>query len=327
MQTQPINPADDVKPGTLEDIRYFEVFESGVLRLGGDDRLKFIQRQSTNDVLQISPQNAIHTVLTSPTGRILDVLQIFALEDEILAITLPSIHLSTLKFLRSRIFFMDKVEISDVSPQFSQYFIIGEQATEVIARLGATEANAHNVVRLSVEESELYSIIQAGKLGTGIRLLVPKDRAIAVKNILDRMGIKQLSPDEMNIYRIEEGIPAPGAELTENYTPLEVGLAGFVAENKGCYTGQEVLARQLTYQKITRQMVGLRLADEIETGSRLYSEAEPAGELTSSAVSPRHGPIGLAVVKTAFIQPGQKLSVRAQNRETMGVVQALPFTG
>lgn len=327
MQTQPINPAEDIKPGTLDEIRYFEVFESGVLQLGGDDRLKFIQRQSTNDVLKISAQNAIHTVLTSPTGRILDILQIFSLEDEVLAITLPFQYLSTVKFLRSRIFFMDKVEIRDVSPNFNQYFIIGEQATEVIARLGAVEVDAHNVVKLSVEKCELYSIHQTGKLGTGIRLLVPKDRAIEVKSILDRMGINQLFPEEMNIYRIEEGIPAPGAELTENFTPLEVGLAGYVAENKGCYTGQEVLARQLTYHKITRQLVGLKIAGEIETGSRLYAEAEPAGELTSFAVSPRFGSIGLAVVKTAFIQPGQKLSIRSQNRETTGVIHALPFTG
>lgn len=323
--SQPAGPLENPQTASHDFFAFYVVSESGVLRIGGKDCLNFIQRQTTNDVQKIRQQGAIQTVLTSPTGRIIDILQILALQDEILALTLPTRHFSTLRFLKSRVFFMDKVEIEDISPDFSQLMISGNRAAEVISFFGIPEPSSEWVSRLNWEGSELIAVHQKGKLGEGIRLLIPQRIADRVREFLVSSGVPELSSHQYQIYRIESGIPGPKSELVEDFTPLELDLKELVAENKGCYTGQEVLARQLTYQKITRQLAGLQLSGEVEAGSKLYSGAEPAGELTSFINSPRFGPIGLAVVKAAFHQPGVQLSVRSADREVTGVIKPLPF--
>jgi folate-binding protein YgfZ len=98
--------------------------------------------------------------------------------------------------------------------------------------------------------------------------------------------------------RVEAGLPAAGAELSEDYTPLEAGLAAAISSTKGCYTGQEVLARQITYDKVTQHLCGLRLTRRAQPGGRVWApDGSPVGRVTSAATSPRFGEIALAVVK------------------------------
>jgi tRNA-modifying protein YgfZ len=131
----------------------------------------------------------------------------------------------------------------------------------------------------------------------------------------------ELSDAEYEILRLEAGLPAAGHELTEEYTPLETGLEQLVSTSKGCYTGQEVLARQVNYDKVTRHLAGLRLKAEVPAGSSVTSEGKPAGIITSIAISPRLGPIALAVLRRPYHEPGTAVSVG----EIKGTVEALPF--
>jgi folate-binding protein YgfZ len=85
--------------------------------------------------------------------------------------------------------------------------------------------------------------------------------------------------------------------LVEAYTPLEVGLDNYISDSKGCYTGQEIIARQVTYGKVTKHLVGLALSDVIEPGGNLEMDGKSIGTLTSIAQSPRFGVIGLGVVR------------------------------
>ncbi|MBI3957498.1 MAG: aminomethyl transferase family protein, partial [Chloroflexi bacterium] len=101
--------------------------------------------------------------------------------------------------------------------------------------------------------------------------------------------------------RIELGRPAPGAELTGEYNPLEAGLAWAVADNKGCYTGQEIIARQITYDKVTKTLVGLRSDAPLPVGAEVTANGRAVGVVTSSGFSPAlGGPLALAVVKRPF---------------------------
>ncbi len=104
--------------------------------------------------------------------------------------------------------------------------------------------------------------------------------------------------DAYQARRIELGRPLPGAELTGEYSPLEAGLAWACAENKGCYTGQEIIARQITYDKVTRTLVGIVGDDPLSAGAALTADGRDVGTVTSAAQSPLlDSPIALAVVK------------------------------
>jgi folate-binding protein YgfZ len=124
--------------------------------------------------------------------------------------------------------------------------------------------------------------------------------------------VAELSSESRHILRVEAGLPDAGAELSEEYTPLEAGMERAVSGDKGCYPGQEVLARQVTYDKVTQRLVGLRLSEPVAPGRRLLVEGKPAGVVTSAAESPRFGAIALGVVKRPHYVAGTRLEVEAQ---------------
>jgi folate-binding protein YgfZ len=121
---------------------------------------------------------------------------------------------------------------------------------------------------------------------------------------------------------MEAGVPGPGAEISEAYTPLEAGLAHLVADNKGCYTGQEVLARQTTYDKVTRRLAGIKLKALVAPGAEVLAAGKPAGVITSAGSSPRFGPVALAILRRPHHEPGTSVEIGGIH----GQVISLPFS-
>ncbi|GAH84222.1 unnamed protein product, partial [marine sediment metagenome] len=116
---------------------YFQHEEPGYLRISGPDRLAFLQRQTTNDIGLLSIDHPLITVLTSPTGRILDVLWIIDEGDETYGLlTLPGQGDKTAEFLTSRIFFMDKVSIENSSDDLLQIDLLGDGTSDLLQELG-----------------------------------------------------------------------------------------------------------------------------------------------------------------------------------------------
>ncbi len=113
--------------------------------------------------------------------------------------------------------------------------------------------------------------------------------------------------------RVLAGRPAGGAELTEDYNPLEAGLRDAVSFDKGCYVGQEVVARLNTYDKVSRALVGVNLPDAApppEAGSPLHRDGREVGRVTSSLVPPGwpHA-VALAYVKRKHAAPGDRVQI------------------
>jgi folate-binding protein YgfZ len=163
---------------------------------------------------------------------------------------------------------------------------------------------------------------QPGLAGTGYRLVAPAIARQAVEQALAEAGGERLDPALYEILRVEAGLPAAGAELDERYTPLETGLGEAISSTKGCYTGQEVIARQLTYDKVTQHLAGLRLSAPVTSGLPVLAEGRGVGTVTSFAQSPVYGPIALAILKRPFHEPGREVQVGEGVRAT---VSALPF--
>jgi folate-binding protein YgfZ len=132
-----------------------------------------------------------------------------------------------------------------------------------------------------------------------------------------------LSPEAYEVRRVELGLPGPARELTEDYTPLETNLDAAISDSKGCYTGQEIIARQVTYDKITKRMAGLKLQAPVAAGAAVHVEGRGAGEVTSAVHSPNCGAIALAILKRPHHAPGTAVTVGEEG--TRGVVVALPF--
>jgi folate-binding protein YgfZ len=304
---------------------FYEIPTPGYLRVSGPDQQTFIQRQTTNDALRLGAGQVQLSVLTSPTARILDVFYLLHEPESIGLITLPGRGESTFRFLKSRIFFMDKVSLENASAGTSLYLLSGPRSGEALSMLGLAAPEAGRLAAL--EDGDLLRVWRSeGTASPGFHLLVPGEARGETASTLEAAGLRRLDHPTFEVLRVEAGIPGGESELTEEYTPLEAGLEAAVSGEKGCYTGQEILARQVTYDKVTQRLSGLRLTEAAAPGARLWSDGKPAGSLTSLARSPRFGLIGLGIVKRPYFEPGTSLTVGEDRADgSAAIVAALPF--
>ena len=315
----------------MQKAAYFVIPDPGFLQVSGEDRLAFLQRQTTNDMRTLSPGRTLLTILTSPTARILDVFYTFEENQPgsspvLNLISLPGQSEKTDSFLRSRIFFMDKVSLKNASSYYAQIDLIGPQAINVLQQLGAETATEPDQVTFVDKAGLSFRYIQQkGLSGPGYRLWTEKPYMESLIKALDESGIPPLSPEIVQILCIEAGIPQSGTELTEAFTPLEIGFTEAVSMNKGCYTGQEIIARQVNYDKVTRHLAGISLDAPVNPGDTVYVDDKPVGSVTSTAISPRFGSIALAVLRRPYNEPGTSLVVGQAIPPARAIVTPLPF--
>ncbi len=301
--------------------------EQGFLRISGADRLDFINRQTTNDIHLLNPGRVVTTVLTTPTARMQDILTLVDEGESFGAITLAGHAAATAQLLRGKIFFMDKVAVEDVSAQVVQIDLAGPEAESLLRNIGIVVNSGQDaVVTADFAGNRLWVVATKGLGGPGYRMLASSEIAEALQVALVEAGFMPLSQENAEILRIETGLPASDSELSEEYNPLEAGLDDAISQSKGCYTGQEIIARQITYDKVTKQLVGLRLEALVEPGSQVEVEGKTVGTVTSVADSPRFGAIALAYLKRPHNQAGTQVSVVAPTTGPVSAhVVSLPF--
>ncbi len=240
----------------------YRVPGAGCVRIAGADRADFIQRQTTNDVRLLAPDHAMTTVLTTGTARILDVWQLVEVPgaDAIDAITLPGRASDTLRYLQKRIFFKDQVTVADRSAQIAQVALFGPTGGTLLADVSGAPAPQPGAISSTVDSGAgpVQMIGADGMIGKGWLLWGTPEAVNAIGDKLMAAGAVDLDPGTYDVLRVEAGLPSADHELTGDYTPLEATLDGAVSGTKGCYSGQEIIARQITYDKIARRLIGLR---------------------------------------------------------------------
>jgi folate-binding protein YgfZ len=309
----------------------------GYLEMSGEDGVDFLQRQTTNDVHRFDGKSALVTILTSPKARILDVLTLLPdpniLHDEakqrrcMHILTLPNYSTRTVEFLTNRIFFMDKVSIMERNGEFVQIELFGSGADLTISKIGfGALPEPAEILSTEIDGCLLRVVGRVKELHLGCRLLVPPKIADDILDLIEDSGANPVTEEQYNVLRIEAGLPMAGYELTSDYTPLEIGLENVVSKTKGCYTGQEVIARQTNYDKVSQYLSGLKLSDQAQIGERVRFENKSVGKITSAAFSDRHGDIALAVIKRPHNQPGNELYVEQRDTTIVNAqIVELPF--
>lgn len=283
---------------------WHRVPQPGTLLLGGATRGEYLQRQTTNDLDLLAANRALPNILTNASGRILEVFTLLQLGEQIALLTQPGHAPGLAAYFKKNVFFNDQVTVEDASAAWAQLELYGPLAAAALAALGiANQPALDELVTGSLDGAEFYAI---GEDST-IRLLLPSAVADASIDRLVDAPFPLLTQEACELLRIEAG-RAGHPEFTDAYTPYEVGLDRCVSASKGCYTGQEVLARQVTYDKVTRGLVQLAGDAPVAPGSAVSLDGRIAGKVSSAAVSPAHGALALAVLRKPF-QPGQQALV------------------
>lgn len=292
----------------------------GVLILTDADRSDFLHRMTTNNINALRAGQSAVTVLTSPTARILFVFTVVCRQDDLLLLPSPGETATLSRHLRGQIFFMDKVKVRDATSEFRRLRLIGARASTLLADI---DVNLGDSPDGAWQESDgVLAVKQLTYDVPGYEVIAPAGQFSVLVDKLTAENAALIDDESYAAHRIALGRPAPGHELTGDYNPLEAGLAWVCAENKGCYTGQEIIARQVTYDKVTKTLVGLRSAELLPSGAPATVDGREVGAVTSSAYSSAlMTPLALAILKRPHNQPGSRVIVGDQAAE----VVSLPF--
>jgi aminomethyltransferase len=291
------------------------------------DAAALLHRLSTNQIEKLTPGQGTRTVLTTPIGRIIDLLTVHRADDGLLLVTSPGSGPAIFRYLRKNIFFNDKVKLEDASESLGQLMVYGPRAVELLAGLGLP-AEGLSPYGLAPAPWRAWPAYVAGCLplgGGGVAVYAPAEALADLSVALADAGAAMLDQDTFDVLRVEAGHGAFGRELSQEYIPLETDLWDTISFSKGCYVGQEIIARMESRGRLAKQLRGLRLPDGLPDGlvlpAKLAADGKEVGDLTSVVDSPHHGLIGLAYVRTAHAEPGARLGVAGVDAE----VVALPF--
>jgi aminomethyltransferase len=292
----------------------------GRVRATGRDRLDLLHRMSTNDLTGLPPGQAQPTVLTTAIARIVDLVWVLPFPDEALLLTSPGQAESVRRWLSRYIFFQDDVVLQDRSAELGQFGLFGQKASRAAEALiaGAGELPPGRFL----SEGGLSVLRARPVAGDGYTVIAPPGELAAAREKALAAGAVPGSEETYQVLRIEAGQPYGGHELTGDYIPLEANLWNAVSFTKGCYIGQEIIARMESRGRLAKTLVGLKLASPVQAGSEVRREGVAVGAVSSATLSPQAGPIALAFVKPASGEPGTQVEVDG----VAGEIAALPIS-
>ncbi|MCP4420339.1 MAG: folate-binding protein YgfZ [Chloroflexi bacterium] len=287
----------------------------GMLIISGETRFDLLNRMSTQKVDTMSKGEGTATILTTDIGRIIDRLLLYPTNSTIYALTGENNSEAIIRYLMRFVFFQDDFKMQDISSGTVIFGVYGPQAREKVIEAGFSdeELPLHHWRQTKLGEITAYLHRTDPIQGDGYFIIGEgKDRDALWQRLLDT-GLVETDGSAYDFLRIEAGLPRFGQELSNDYIPLEANLWDDVSFNKGCYIGQEIIARMESRGKLAKKLVkftaDMPSADgSLEVGATILADGKKAGTVTSAAVGP-NGVIGLGYVKTAVLQANVALSV------------------
>jgi len=298
----------------------------GRLLTSGSEHLGFLHRMTTNDFESLEHGYGIEAVFTESRGRILDCCTFYHRDGNTLIVLSPPARTSIPAWL-DRYIFSEEIDLLDTTDETAMFELIGPQAAPLVQQVldaNLAELQPHQLLAVEPDQDLWLSVLPWADL-KGLRAIGPIHAIANLQQQFIEAGAALICDEVWDILRIERGIPLHGSELNEEHNPWEAGLQRTIHMNKGCYIGQEVIARLDTYDKIKQHLVGLTFAAESlpSPGTALQSDGHGAGSITSSTFSPTLGPIALAYVRRAYSKPGTTL--QSADGDLSGQVCPLPF--
>jgi len=302
----------------------------GRLKATGEDGLDLLNRLSTNKVVDLAAGQGAVTVFTTDRGRIVDVLGVLNQGDHVLLLTSPGRQQAVIEWL-DKYTIMEDLTVEDVTSETVMLALVGPDASQLLG-LTSSVVSLDSLTIQPVSLGGIDALAVEQPLGALSRywLIAPADAAAGLWRHLTDGGAIPIGATTMDAVRVNFGVPEYGPELGEPYNPLEAGLIGSVDFTKGCYIGQEVIARLDSYKKVQKYLVSLRFADADSSashGDELLQDGKIVGTVTSVAPMPSGGILkGLGYVKAAAAVPRARLDIEGPGKGSAEILAlAQPF--
>lgn len=289
----------------------------GRLRINGNDAIDLLDRLTTNRLTDLEVGNVMGTVFTTSKGRIIDLVLLLGRADHLLAFTGAETRGRVAEWIDFYTFAED-VSVEDETESTAMLSLLGPDAASALE--GVADMELHQATELEIANVQA-TVIRTDFAGLpSYDIVVPAASGDDVWTALVANGAQPVGTDVLELVRIENGGRANGAELSEDYNPLEAGLKGFISFNKGCYIGQEVVARLDTYDKVQKHLVRLSWdsGNDVSAGNILYLDGKEVGTMTSATAAVTGSGEGLGYVRIAHAEEGTALTSEGDVRVRVG---------
>lgn len=286
---------------------YFNASGRTLLVMEGKDAIDFLQRMTSNEVSDLGRSRSVTTALTTEKGRIIDVLSAVPIDGGRILLSGQSHEPAVVSSWLEKYIIMDDVRLQPADEHLTHYILFMHESQ----RLAPAETDdmvemSSQFTEYNIDKQEVGPVIfnEYWDTSSYSHILVPKEMSGLVESLLHGRGYKSLNLEQFENARIAAGIPTHPNELCEQFNPLEMGMSGIVSTSKGCYVGQEVLARLVTYNKVHRALTRLVANGSFTTlPLRLTLNGSELGWLTSVSPTQKGGRRNaLACLENSFIE-------------------------
>lgn len=288
----------------------------GRLFVSGRDALDLLHRLTTQDLRSLGPGQGTAAAFVTAKGRLIDWVTLHVLENHLLCLTGPGRSVAVADYI-DRYTFREEVKVQIADRSHGTLGLFGSSARERAARLfgeSAADRPLHHPVAVRLGGVAAVLARTFPLAGGGYHLTATTGAMPGLRTAIleGSPGLIEADAACLEVLRIEAGLPAAGRELTEDYNPWEARLHDAISLNKGCYVGQEVIARLNTYKKVARSLVRLRIESGVPApGARLVRQGDDAiGTLTSVAAVPgEERVLGLGYVRNEETEEGREIAI------------------
>ncbi len=308
------------------------------LAVHGPDRAKFLHNLVTNEVKRLPVGKGCEAFVTSIQGRTLAFVIVAAAAESILVGIDPEVIGGLMPHLQKYGVF-DDIAIEDRSARTFEYHLAGPSAEEIVKKCGGQLPENTDLAHVQTEVADqVVRLIRESPAGLpGLTLIGDVKEAGLVKAVVlsigRDLGLVEAGPEVFEVLRIEAGTPVFGKDITDKNLPQEIGRdARAINFVKGCYLGQETVARLDALGHVNQILKGLVFDPGSpcpEPGALIEGGSKQAGAVSSAAFSPlRNSPVALAIVRTTHATAGTRVNVAPSDRGTSiaAIVCDLPIT-
>ena len=318
MATRAPSKADHAYRALTQDAGFLVRPERAHLTVRGPDALEYLQGQVTNDVQALAPGEGCYAALLNPKGRILGDMRVLVIAPEEVWLDLEEVAKEPVQRELRMYKIGRRVDIADAGAERVVLSVVGPRAWDALAGAGLAEGDPPAIEHRWVRGSGDSAVVATD---VGFDLVATPEGVADARAALSAAGAHEVAPDAAEFVRIERGRPRYGIDFGEENLPGEAGIVDrAVSFTKGCYVGQEPVARMFHKGHPNRHLRGLVLSAPVEAGAAVQAAGKEVGHATSAATSPARGPIALAILRRE-VAPGDEVSVAG----TAARVVELPF--
>ena len=306
-----------------------------LIQVEGADRVAFLHNLLSNDIKRLAPGQGCQAALLTPNAKLIAELLVLA-DPTAVWLMCDAEHTATVAQTLKRYRFTEQVTLVNHERQDAVLALQGPRTHDLLTRFFGSPISLPNpgdhVVR-SLQDLRVRLTHHALAGGVGVLCVVAAEHAQAIwEELLHRgqsLGLHLVGWEALNIARIEAGIPWFGIDMDESNLLPETGLETVLAsDTKGCYVGQEIVARMRTYGSANKKLMGLLLdGGEIpQAGDAIIGNGEPVGHITSACRSiALNRPIAMGYLKRGSYEPGTRVEITHGSVRCAATVATLPL--